>query len=200
MNSHTDTLANMPEQMKHGLLGERLSVIEVGDGITARHYWQAIGKFDAVMWQELHENGQVSGTFGPASLVMHRHIDIDALRGIPLSRLQPHRAGYPEFDQELPPTADQIRKAWNASAGIRARHEKADKQLGAFRGRKGSESVDEFYQRVADYYSRAMRATGRPVKALADAAGITNTTAARWVREARTRGFLEPTTRGKGKA
>jgi hypothetical protein len=167
---------------------------------SARNYWQAIGPRAAIMWTELAQDGKVTGTTGPSGLVVHDDIDIQTIRSIPLSRMQPHRPGFPEFDQDDAPTRHQIMSAWKASAGARARHAKADQALEAFPVRGSSEPVEAFFGRVADYYRRAMRVSGQPVKALSDAAGVPKTTAARWVRQARSRGFLEKTTRGKGKA
>lgn len=53
-----------------------------------------------------------------------------------------------------------------------------------------------FYSHVATAY-RQYAETGAPAKTIADEAGVPVTTAHRWVREARQRGFLPPARRGK---
>lgn len=56
---------------------------------------------------------------------------------------------------------------------------------------------DFFYRRVADVYLTASRETGKPVEAVADAFNAPRTSAVNWVREARVRGYLPPTTKGR---
>jgi len=174
---------------------------DIGDGHAIRDYWQATSAGTAVLWWEFSHNGVVTMTAGPESIVMYQHVDFDALRSIPLTKMQAHRNGYPEFDQSAPPTPEQIRKAWVASASARARAEnRSAESVGSFAGRAEGESTDDFYSRVAAFYRVAAVSTGQPTKTLAESAGVPKTTAARWVREARTRGHLDKTTRGRGKA
>lgn len=64
--------------------------------------------------------------------------------------------------------------------------------------RGATETVDEFYARVADAYRIfAARGDGRPTSTIAEASGVQKNTAARWVHEARRRGHLPPTTKGR---
>jgi hypothetical protein len=56
---------------------------------------------------------------------------------------------------------------------------------------------DLFFRRVADVYKTASRSTGKPVEAVADAFNAPRTSAANWIREARARGYLPPTTKGR---
>jgi hypothetical protein len=56
---------------------------------------------------------------------------------------------------------------------------------------------DFFYKTVARIYEAAVRATGKPVEAVALAYEAPRTSAANWVREARVRGYLPPTTKGR---
>ncbi len=56
---------------------------------------------------------------------------------------------------------------------------------------------DDFYELVADHYVARVQAGTRPARGMADEAGVPVTTVHRWVREARRRGFLAPTTRGR---
>jgi hypothetical protein len=56
---------------------------------------------------------------------------------------------------------------------------------------------DEFYPRVAAAYSQYAPETRAPAKEIAAEAGVPVTTAHRWIREARRRGFLPPAMKGK---
>lgn len=56
---------------------------------------------------------------------------------------------------------------------------------------------DEFYPRVAAAYSQYALRTTAPAKEMAAEAGVPTTTAHRWIREARRRGFLPPARKGK---
>lgn len=56
---------------------------------------------------------------------------------------------------------------------------------------------DFFYQRVAEVYQAAMSGAGKPVEAVAEAFEAPRTTAANWIKEARARGHLPPTTKGR---
>lgn len=55
----------------------------------------------------------------------------------------------------------------------------------------------EFYPRVAAAYSEYAPQTRAPAKEIATEAGVPVTTAHRWIREARRRGFLPPARKGK---
>jgi hypothetical protein len=173
--------------------------IDLGSAGKIHVYWQVIGMFDAIKWAEFRLDETSSKIFGPESLVMYRHVDVGAIRGLALSKMQPHQKGYPELHQHDAPTEDQVRRAWIDSQDDRTDGESLDPQLKSFAHRARGESTSDFYQRVATFYRTAAPATGRPIKALGDAADIPKTTAARWVREARLRGYLEPTLRGRVK-
>jgi hypothetical protein len=56
---------------------------------------------------------------------------------------------------------------------------------------------DVFYKRVADIYRELVGWTNRPAVELAEANGVPVTTAHRWVKEARRRGFLPPGQKGR---
>jgi len=57
---------------------------------------------------------------------------------------------------------------------------------------------DEFYQRVAVAYSHLAARSNRPAADLADRNDVPRSTAHRWVKEARRRGFLPPGQKGRG--
>jgi hypothetical protein len=69
--------------------------------------------------------------------------------------------------------------------------------LPPFRRRARSETADDFYARVAKFYKGAVAIGQPPLVSLQENARVPKTTAARWVREARARGFLALTTRGR---
>jgi hypothetical protein len=56
---------------------------------------------------------------------------------------------------------------------------------------------DTFYQQVAKTYSQLARGSNRPAAELAEANDVPVTTAHRWVKEARRRGFLPPGQKGR---
>jgi hypothetical protein len=56
---------------------------------------------------------------------------------------------------------------------------------------------DSFYQQVAKTYSRLARGSNRPAAELAEVNDVPVTTAHRWVKEARRRGFLPPGRKGR---
>jgi len=66
-----------------------------------------------------------------------------------------------------------------------------------FTPKQPGETADAFYRRVAAFYLLAAEHSGKPLQAICEGAGVPKTTAARWAREARGRGFLPETTRGK---
>lgn len=179
-----------------------------------RFYWQAISDCAAVAWsEEAGEAGPV--VTGPIGLVMWGPVNWTGLQGVQLSRLISSRPGYPEWDQVEPPTWDEIRKKWKASARTRERGAvlSASASGGTQRKIKGTanarvifgprgdkESVDAFYRRVADFYTRAVDESGKPTQALAESADVPRSTAARWVSQARKRGFLASTSKGRSRA
>jgi DNA-directed RNA polymerase specialized sigma24 family protein len=63
--------------------------------------------------------------------------------------------------------------------------------------RPGGASPEEFYPRVAAAYAEYAPRTRAPAKEIATEAGVPVTTAHRWIREARRRGFLTPARKGK---
>jgi transposase len=72
--------------------------------------------------------------------------------------------------------------------------------LRAFLARSEGEEVEDFYARVGEFYLLAHTEFGKPTQALATAAGVPRSTATRWVHQARVRGHLPPTTRGKSRS
>jgi len=61
----------------------------------------------------------------------------------------------------------------------------------------GRDYGDGFYESVGTTYTEVCRVESAPAKVIADANGVPVTTARRWIKEARRRGFLAPGTAGK---
>jgi len=58
-------------------------------------------------------------------------------------------------------------------------------------GRKAARLTDDFYRLVADDFAARQQASSAPMRELAEAHHVDISTASRWVKEARRRGFLE---------
>jgi hypothetical protein len=62
---------------------------------------------------------------------------------------------------------------------------------------EGRNLPDAFYERVGDAYRLALERGEPPRTTIAEAAGVSNEVAGRWVRQARKRGYLSETEPGK---
>ncbi|MGH3927047.1 MAG: hypothetical protein ACRDTT_29970 [Pseudonocardiaceae bacterium] len=91
-------------------------------------------------------------------------------------------------DDEL--TVAQLRKRSPKTEGDQAKRR-------ARLTRPDGQDPDNFYRLVAHVYRDHAAATRAPAKELAAEAGVPVTTAHRWIREARRRGFLPPARKGK---
>lgn len=171
----------------------RRNQFRLDDGTVQTFYWQAVGEHEAVQWIEYDRDGTVT-VQGPTGFVTYERADADYLRSIQVGRMVPHRSGYPEFQQIDAPGLGELAKAWEADA---RRRKLSEAKAVLFPPRGEDETPDDFYARVADFYRAAMVSSGEPTKSLARIAEVPPTTAARWVREARARGHLDPTTRGR---
>ena len=179
---------------------------KIKDESEVREYWQAISESAAVRWkQETFPNGAIE-TIGPRALVVYGEISWRRLQKVELSKLTTLRPGFPEFDTEAPPTEAHLAQRWNSAANKRKREdikrmvEDPDYRKGyraSFEPRTADESVGDFYARVAEFYRMRTILTGQPTSDLATAADVPKSTASRWVREARSRGFLPQTSKGR---
>lgn len=171
-----------------------------------RRYWQGVSTAAAVRWEEETYPTGATITTGPTAVVFYGDVSWRALQDLELAKMTPVRAGFPEWDQDDPPQEDDLARRWSSPANERKREEVRrmveDPDFRAtyratFEHRQTEESAGDFYARVADYYRMRTALTGRPTQDLAVAAGVPKTTAARWVREARIRGYLAPTKKGR---
>jgi hypothetical protein len=182
--------------------------------VSEQIVWQGVSDHAAVAWLETRSGDGIIITEGPVGLVMWGVITWDRLQGIGLARLSTYRAGYPEWRQEEPPSWDEIDTQWTLGAPARAKaarrpaghaKEALRADWDARRGerlspRRPDEEPSSFYRRVANFYKATMGTGGKPTTAIAESAGVPKTTAARWVREARQRNFLPPTTKGRSRS
>ena len=178
-----------------------------------RIYWLGISDRAAVAWEEERDGDSVV-VRGPVGLITWGQLSWQSLQDLGLSRLSSSRKGFPVWDQAEPPTKKEIEQAWKR--GMKARGGArfgGSAQATLIKGSSASapvpgvgpklrlkdagESAEDFYKRVAIHYKLAIESDGKPLQAIIESTGVTKSTAARWVREARARGFLPPTTRGR---
>jgi hypothetical protein len=114
------------------------------------------------------------------ALQMAGQISAEALRSIPIGRIE--AAANAELHPSSPATPPHP-----AEAAI-----PADLRSSAVRG-----YPDAFYEAIAGAYRRLAAISARPVGEIAEANDVPVTTAQRWVKEARRRGFLAPGHPGK---
>ncbi len=164
--------------------------------------WTAYGADIAICWKAT-AGGSEEGHTGtePCGLVVYGLIDSTRLRTIKLARVSPDPLRHPQWPRPEPPSQAELASAW-AESGMRAAARgrlvpTGDRRLQV---RRPGETPDDFYQRVASFYSWAAATTGTPLKEISRDTGANKSTAARWVREARRRGYLPATTRGRGRA
>lgn len=185
-------------------MSERIKKVLDRSGV--REYWQAISESAVVRWREETFPGGSTETVGPLALVIYGDISWRRLQEVGLSKLTTLRPGFPEFGEEAPPTETELARLWNSAANKRKREDierminDPDYRKGyraSFEPRQTDESVGDFYARVAEFYRMRTTLTGQPTSDLATAADVPKSTASRWVREARSRGFLPQTSKGR---
>ncbi len=171
-----------------------------------RTYWQGIAEDAAVLWHETTYPSGMIETVGPGGLVVYGPVTWKKLQAVALSKLTTMRPGFPEFEGADPPDAATLARRWNSAANVGKREdirrmieekEYRENYTATFEPRQLDESTTDFYTRVSEYYRMRTALTGRPTQDLATAAEVPRTTAARWVREARVRGYLPATSKGR---
>lgn len=173
--------------------------------------WQAVNDHAVARWTRVKYSTGLTETFGPDALLVYasegelRREDLQ----IPLSRVMFRSDGeWPTWTQNdmrmpmQPPSEAEIEEAWAATERFRAKRQRSVRRKAsppAGFARKDGEEPDAFYARVADFYKAAAE-SGNPVSALAEAAGVARNRAGQWVFQARKRGYLPKTTKGRTKA
>jgi hypothetical protein len=122
----------------------------------------------------------------------------DLLRAIPIGRIEAtanaQLAATVEAEHESPINV-RPRPVSPPDAGIGG-WETTDPSRAVTRSRS-TNKTDIFYQQVAEVYLELAQGSHRPASDIADSHGVPVTTAHRWVKEARRRGFLPPGRPGK---
>jgi len=113
----------------------------------------------------------------------------------------PHRPGRePRAAHDGWETSDPVRAVARpaARAGDVPDHRVPDHRVADHRVADGARGrPDRFYRDVARAYRDLAQSSARPAADLAEASGVPTTTAHRWIKEARRRGFLPPGRPGK---
>jgi len=163
---------------------------------------------------------RVGGAPGGRILLLGLRIDgaptAELLRGIPVGRIEaaanaqltfvddvlvrlPDRravATRPRWPSGASPLAPEPLAGWETTDPATAARRPARRpRTAAGTVRRGR--PDRFYHDVATAYLKPAQVSPRPVAELAQANGIPQTTAHRWIREARRRGYLPPGRPGK---
>jgi hypothetical protein len=79
-------------------------------------------------------------------------------------------------------------------------HERVDLKKALTRRRQGARVDDDFLEKVASIYRRALDQGEAPTEAVKTVLHGSRSSAGRWVEQARRRGFLPPTTAGRARA
>lgn len=174
--------------------------------------WVAYTPTVAVAWEERRF---VDGSLARRMLGLHLYGEVTSqtIRNIPLRLIQTaDPEDYPTWTVDLPGHATRSGEATLFDVGPPPGPRSI---MSRFRGRKvvdasehapppitsrdraGGETVDDFYRRVARSYEYLAGVTGKPTTSMALQAQVSKETAARWVHQARKRGYLAATTRGK---
>jgi hypothetical protein len=148
------------------------------------------------VWIRLRSTG--AGTWEPTGELYLPGITPEGLRLVPLRRILLAIGADPVLRTRLAaryeepiPAVGSIEFLGSFNGYVRA---ECALQLERPRGRYLSH---EFYASVAETYRGAVERGLKPRKAIADAAGVSNEVAGKWVREARKRDLLPPTAPGK---
>jgi hypothetical protein len=175
-------------------------------------------------WCEWHQRPELDGTVlvriatgGGGRLVLtglriDGELSAELLRSIPIGRIEAVANAQLTIgdddvvltaapglrDGAVPHQPRSVDSGWEMTDPIGAtvrpdiKHRKIEQPVKAGRGRP-----DSFYQDVADIYQDLTQRSSRPAAELAEANNVPVTTAHRWIKEARRRGFLPPGRPGK---
>ena len=176
-----------------------------GERTTGNRYrfdWVAYTREVLVCWQvQARPDGSTGRQM--VRLMVLGEVDHANIRAVPLRliatadpddypRWSSPETAYPDITDDVPPppSARQIIDAWASHRPV----ERPEVKVGP---RTADESADDFYRRVADAYRMFAASDGRPTTMLAGSFGVSKNLAAQWVHQARVRGHLEQTTRGR---
>jgi hypothetical protein len=170
-----------------------------GNGIVV-HYDNDLGRAVYVRFRQADD-----GRWEAAELYLppeDRPLTTDDLRRVPLGQMEAF-ANHPDNAKALakatgPQTLERaaqvpVRLAEKLAEQSRKRRWVPKVPVGEGSGQRG----DDFYRAVAQAYLRLVSEQRTPAPELAEANAVPVTTARRWVKEARLRGFLPPGRAGK---
>jgi len=171
--------------------------------------WQAVNEYTVAQWVLRIHKGEELVAVGPTAILVYTTDDeenpINKRLRLPTSRLVfDTTSAIPTWSARRQGAPDQLslEMAWEESKSARAklarRQKRAATSTEVFE-RKGTETPERFYLRVANFYKAAAASSGRPVVKLAEAAGVPRSTASQWVFQARARGYLPMTQRGRAR-
>ena len=114
-----------------------------------------------------------------------------AMRDLPLNAVEAAANG-PALREELIERLDEsFRLRWSGDHDPDTGRRRRRKPTGKLPEVEGRKRPDDWYRRAADEYARLVAAGDRaPAQTIAKANGVPPTTAHRWIKEARRRGFL----------
>ena len=147
-------------------------------------HWVGVDEYTAIGF------AVVEGATIPVGLVHYAPITRTAVQALPIGEMVKPEPWMPRWDRTEAPSPQELRNEWRRASGAT----KVTVTVTAHQGlrRREGQSPDEFYAEVADFYRRYASATSKPTASIAFAGNVPHSTAARWVREARRRGHLEP--------
>lgn len=146
-------------------------------------HWVGVDEYTAVGFAE------VEGATTPVGLVHYAPITRTSVQALPIGEMVKPEPWMPRWDRTEPPDPDELRGDWLRAKGVRFTVSKVESHPRL--ERRDGQTADEFYSEVAGLYRRYTH-TGKPTSWIAFAGMVPHSTAARWVREARRRGHLEP--------
>jgi hypothetical protein len=144
-------------------------------------------------------------------VIMGRDLSSDAVRNIPVGRLETLANTNPDFKPHIPGRdedgemlqavrmlqIDANRQFLNKARRKAARDPEPPHATRQPLERPDRSNPDEFYSRVADAYREVVKDTSKPAVVLAKEADVPVGTVHRWILEARRRGFLPTARQGR---
>ena len=146
-------------------------------------HWVGVDEYTAVGF------AVVEGATIPVGLVHYAPLTRTSVQALPIGEMVKPEPWMPRWDQPEPPGPQELRNKWRRASG--ATKVTVEVEIHPRLERREGQTPDEFYSEVADLYRR-YQTTDKPTSWIAFAGMVPHSTAARWVREARRRGHLEP--------
>ncbi len=144
-------------------------------------------------------------------VIMGRDLSSDAIRNIPVGRLETLANTNPDFKPHIPGVdedgvmhqavravqIDANRQLMTKALDKASREEEQEREPRKPLERPDRSNPDAFYRQVADAYRDVVKDTSKPAVVLAKEANVPTGTVHRWILEARRRGFLPTARQGR---